>query len=112
MSDDKAFHFFTDKTATRFHIANRLRELGWHETTKDKPALFNDENLTLNDEISKTLEYKHLLAALVARHCPDVMLTTYHVNDDNYPQVFAQMIYSHYLVNQVYQPNIKDQNGY
>ncbi|MGD9592704.1 MAG: hypothetical protein AB7V32_09310, partial [Candidatus Berkiella sp.] len=90
------FYFFSSRMATKFHIAKRLLSMGWQELTSEKNALFTDNNLTLNDDISKTLEYKHLLALLVNKHCKDLMPITYCVNDDNYNQVLAKMIYEHY----------------
>jgi tubulin--tyrosine ligase len=94
--------------ATKFHIAKRLLEAGWQEAKNKIDAIFSDANLTLNDEISKHLEYKHLLAHLVAKHCPNFMPLTYCINDNNYQQVLAKMIYENYMVNNVYEKNIKD----
>ncbi len=91
------FHFYSSRMATKFHIARRLLASGWEEAPQPEHALFTDKNLTLNDEISKQVEYKHLLAALVAKSCFDVMPITYNVNDQNFEQVFAKMIYEHYL---------------
>jgi tubulin--tyrosine ligase len=108
MEKTHLFHFFSSRLATRFHIARRLLAKGWQETSQIAQASFADTNLTLNDEISKYLEYKHLLAALVAKNCPDIMPITYHVNDENYQTVFAKMIFDHYMINNIYQKEIKD----
>ncbi|MFI4936940.1 MAG: hypothetical protein ACHQJ6_00335 [Candidatus Berkiellales bacterium] len=100
------FHFFSYRPAVRFHITKQLEGLGWERAAHAKEALFTDDNLTLNDEISLHLEYKHLLAALVAKHCPDVMPVTYYINDQNYAEVFAKMTYDFYLPHGRYEPDI------
>lgn len=94
--------------ATKFHISRRLLERGWIESVKAKDAAFTDENLTLNDEISKYLEYKHLLAQLAAAYFPDKMPLTYCINDQNFERVFAKMTYEHYMANNRYQKTIAD----
>jgi tubulin--tyrosine ligase len=106
----KLFHFFSYRPAIRYHIERRLLERGWQKTANAKDALFADRHLTLPEESSNHLEYKHLLAQLVGKYCKDVMLPTYCINDKNYPQVFAKIIYDHYLVNGQYQadqPHLK-----
>lgn len=108
MEKPPKFYFFSSKMATKFHIARRLLELGWEETTRPCEAIFSDANLTLNDAVSTQVEYKHLLAALVAKYCPDIMPLTYCVDDDNCQQVLAKIIYDHYMINNVYEKNIKD----
>lgn len=100
-----SFHFNTYHTATRFHIARELKKRGW-EKLERSPALFSEQNLSLNDEISQHFEYKHLLANLLQKHRVDFWPLTYTINDQNYSQVLSQMTLNHYMVDQVYQPNI------
>lgn len=102
------FYFFEFRTATRFHISRKLLSLGWEKSHLPREATFGDHNLTLNDEISKHFEYKHLLAQLVDKYCPDIMPITYWVNDHNYKEVFAKIIYDHYMVNNQYGQNVKN----
>lgn len=99
MGNPLSFYFFSSRTAIRFHIARQLLARGWQETLQPKEAVFSDDNLTLNDEISKNLEYKHLLAQLMSRYCPNRMPLSYWLNDENCTQVFAKMMYDHYLIN-------------
>ncbi len=94
--------------ATKFHIARRLLNLGWQENTSINNSLFNDENLQLNDEVSIHLEYKHLLAKLVEKHCKEIMPLTYSINDDNYQEIIAKIIYQNYMVNNRFEKNIAD----
>lgn len=102
-----SFYFFSYRPAIRYKISQRLLSLGWEKSNNASSALFTDKNLILNDEISKNLEYKHLLAALVSRHCKGYMPLTYCINDSNYPEVFAKIIYENYLANGQYQKNIQ-----
>ncbi len=104
----RAFYFFSSRMATKFHIAKRLLSIGFIESNQEKEALFSDSNLTLNDEVSKVLEYKHLLAKLVQKFCKNIMPLTYYVNDDNYHDVFAKMIFENYMKNNRYQKEIAD----
>lgn len=108
MANNLKFYFFSSKYATKFHIARRLQNENWSEVTTPAEALFTDANLTLNDEVSKHLEYKHLLAKLVSKHCSNLMPLTYSINDNNYQQVLARIVYEHYMNNNVYEKNVKD----
>ncbi|MBS0290361.1 MAG: hypothetical protein JSS07_10070 [Proteobacteria bacterium] len=100
------FYFFSSRYATKFHIANRLLALGWQNTNPSE-ALFSDTNLTLNDDVSKHLEYKHLLAQLLTKYNLNFLPKTYCIDDDNCQQVFAKMIYENYMVDQKYHKNIE-----
>jgi tubulin--tyrosine ligase len=108
MESPPKFYFFSAQMATKFHIAKRLLEIGWQEAANKDEAIFSDENLTLNDEISKHLEYKHLLAQLVMKHAPSFMPLTYCINDSNYQQILAKIVHEHHIVNNVYEKNVKD----
>jgi len=106
MSAQNKFHFFTYRTALRFHIARKLEKLGWERAPSFESARFTDQNLTLCDEISKHLEYKHFLAELLRETSEKIMPLTYCINDDNYQRVLAKLIYEHYLVNNQYKKNL------
>lgn len=103
------FYFFSERMAIRFHLSKRLLALGWERASKASDAIFTDENLILQDEISKNLEYKHLLARLLSKRCPDIMPITYYLNDENYSKVFSEIIYKHTILSGKYEPlaNIK-----
>lgn len=90
------FCFFSYRTAIRYHLANQLLKRGWVRTDREKEAVFSDRNLTLNDDISVHLEYKHLLAALLKKHHIEVMPLSYSINDNNFQQIIAEIIYRHY----------------
>jgi len=90
------FHFFSYKMAIRFHISKRLESLGWKKTNQKTLACFSDRNLSLDDQISLNLEYKHLLSQLLKSES-DIMPLTYEINDDNYSNVLAQIYYENVL---------------
>ncbi|MGE3319229.1 MAG: YheC/YheD family protein [Candidatus Berkiella sp.] len=100
------FYFFNYVPAIRYHISRCLKERGWVEAKNAASADFGDRHLSLHDEASKNLEYKHLLAKLVEKIDPPVMPLTYTLNDDNAGQVLARVIYEKYLVNNQYQATI------
>lgn len=108
MNTPNTFYFFSYVPAIRYHISQRLLKRGWVEAPNAASAQLGDRHLTLNDEIAKNLEYKHLLAELLGQISPPIMPLTYAINDDNCQQVFAKIIFEHYLANHQYQSKIKD----
>lgn len=110
MNNAPKFYFFSNRYAIRYHISKRLLERGWEKAERSSDAIFTDQNLILNDEISKNLEYKHLLAYLVKKHCSSVMPVTYCINDDNYLRIFSEIIYHFYTIDGKYEkiiPHLK-----
>lgn len=101
------FYFFSNRTAIRYHIANQLLKRGWTRTDREKEAVFSDRNLTLNDDISVHVEYKHLLAELLKKHHIHAMPLSYLINDNNFQQVIAEVIYHHYWQKGRYDPTAK-----
>lgn len=100
------FYFFSYVPAIRYHISRCLKERGWVEASNGASADFGDRHLSLNDEVSKNLEYKHLLAKLTEKIAPPVMPLTYPINDENADSVLAKIIYEHYLPDNQYQTTI------
>lgn len=99
------FCFFSYRTAIRYHLANQLISRGWDRTDHESRSVFSDRNLTLNDDITVNLEYKHLLANVLKKHHLEVMPLSYHINDENYEQVIAKVIYNHYWKKGRYDPD-------
>lgn len=98
-------HFHTYKTSIRYHIKRVLESKGWSVGEKNS-ALFSDLNLTLDDEVSKHFEYKHFLAELLQKKCPDLQPLTYPINDENATQVLSKIALNHYYIDHQYQKNI------
>lgn len=104
---NNTYHFNTYHTATRFHYARELDKRGWDKTDLET-ADFCEKNLTLNDEIAKHFEYKHLLAELLQAAKVDFFPLSYSINDNNYSQVLSKITLKHYMINNVYHENVKD----
>lgn len=107
MTCDK-FHFFSLGTTTRYHIARRLTALGWERANDAHEACFTDRHLSIDDTIGETLEYKNRLAQLMKRHQLPWMPLTYCLDEDSKTDVFAEIIYNHYLKKQQYKPDTQD----
>ncbi len=80
-----SFYFEQPIMPTAFNIQQRLEQQGY-SACKNNPA-FSDENLNLNNQLTETLEFKHLLAKLSAHYCPEVMPLTYYIDSDNFSDV-------------------------
>lgn len=106
MNTPYRYYFFSERMAIRFHLSKRLLAMGWERANNASDARFSDEHLILQDEISKNLEYKHLLSSLVKKYCPGYMPITYHLTDENYSRVLSEIIYKHYTVNGKYTPSV------
>lgn len=68
-----------------------MQQQGWHGSRFNWQASFNDNNLQFNREAAQCLEYKHLLARLLTYYCPEVMPSTYCINDKNWPFVLEKI---------------------
>ncbi|CEK12037.1 ATP-grasp domain-containing protein [Legionella hackeliae] len=94
----KRRHFFlnAEQSPTHFNLSRYLQAQGWHYSRFNWQASFSDKNLQFNSEAAQCLEYKHLLAQLIAHYCPEVMPLTYCINDENWPVILAQIADKHY----------------
>ena len=102
------FYFFADRMAIRFHIGKRLLAIGWEKVISEDLATFGDRHLTLNDNTSQHIEFKHLLAQLMQKAAPELIPITYSLDDENFVTVFAKIIFEHYLPKGQYVSTIKD----
>jgi hypothetical protein len=82
---------------TDYNLSRYLQEQGWCSSRLSDQADFSDENLNFDLEAAEALEYKHLLAQLVNKYCPEVMPLTYCINDYNWTEVLHQLATNHYL---------------
>jgi tubulin--tyrosine ligase len=87
------------QSPTHYNLSRYLQEQNWCLSPTNEQADFSDENFQFNLKASEQLEYKHLLAQLVAKNCPELMPTTYCINDQNWPQVLNQLASDYYLPN-------------
>ncbi|MDP1604560.1 MAG: tubulin-tyrosine ligase [Legionella sp.] len=85
------FYFPTPLTPTFYNLSAHLQANGWTASRFRKFADFSDKNLAFNEDAALSLEYKHLLAQLISRYCPEVMPRTYCINDQNWPAVLSKV---------------------
>lgn len=81
---------------TAYNLSRYLQEYGWIPTRFNRLAHFSEQHLQFDTHAAEQLEFKHLLAELVAAHCPETMPITYCVNDYNWQFVVDQIIHNHY----------------
>lgn len=108
MSRAHCFYFFSLRTAIRYHIAKRLIEQGWTRVNCESEAVLSDRHLSIDDEVSKYLEYKHLLAALIKKYRLSIAPLTYCIQDENYAHVIAEAMYDNHIVCASKHSNVRD----
>lgn len=84
--------YLPDKgSPTAYNLGVHLQALGWQPTHSPQQADFGEANLDFHEAAACCLEYKHLLAQLVAQACPQVMPVTWCINDHNWPQILGKL---------------------
>lgn len=88
----KTYRFYLQKhlSPTAYNLSLYLEARGWRLSTLEQ-ADFSEAHLGFNDDAALCLEYKHLLAALVAEACPQVMPVTYCIDDHNWLEVLSRL---------------------
>lgn len=81
------FCFQNLQSPTFYNINQYLQKHGWYPTRFNWIANFKEQHFDFNLPAAETLEFKHLLAQLVAQHCPEVIPETYCINDQNWISV-------------------------
>lgn len=103
------YHYcLTQQSPTSYNLAKYLQQQGWRSTYFNWRADFGEKNLQFNQSAAETLEFKHLLAQLVAQYCPHTMPETYVINDDNWSTVLSDIADKYYLQNQQVIDHIDD----
>ncbi len=90
------FYLRESLSPTYSNLARYLQERGWHPTRFSGLADFGEQNFQFDLSAAECLEFKNLLAQLVAQYCPHVMLPTYCINDENWPLVLNQIAHKYY----------------
>lgn len=90
------FYLQEKLSPTGCNLSLWLQASGWKSCRLQQQADFSEANLAFNEEAALCLEYKHLLANLVAKTCPRIMPVTYCINDYNWPQVLSQLVEDYY----------------
>lgn len=87
----RRFYLQPHLSPTDHNLSHYLLMQGWKVSPFRWLANFSDKHLHYHQEAAQTLEYKHLLANLVASYCPDVMPLTFCINDNNWLGVLSQL---------------------
>lgn len=88
----KRFYLREACSPTYYNLSKYLQARGWQPSglTPTKAA-FSEANFDFHAKAAETLEYKHLLAKLVADCCREAAPRTYPINDDTWPSVLTAM---------------------
>ena len=83
------FHLRPSLSPTYDNIRRYLTEKGWAPTRFPMLAHFGEKNFQYDIPTTECLEFKHLLAQLVTRYCPQTMPETHSIDDQNWPNIIA-----------------------
>jgi hypothetical protein len=78
------------------NLCHYLQKQGWGRTRFNWLAHFSEQNFQFDLPAAQCLEFKNLLAQLVAQFCPQVMPVTYCINDQNWPLILSQLADEYY----------------
>lgn len=87
------------KSPTYANLCRYLHEQHWYKTQIIWRAHFSEQNFQFDASAAECLEYKDLLAHLIDLYCPQVMPTTFCINDRNWSLILNQIAAEFYLKN-------------
>ena len=93
------FHLKPLQSPTYYNLYTRLQRQGWKSTPFNWLASFGENHFQFNLLAAEQLEFKHLLAQLVADYCLQVMPETYCINEKNWSFVLSTLADKYYLKN-------------
>lgn len=96
-----------DFSPTLFQLEKFMQAAGLKRTRWSWRAKFTERNLNFPEDACECLEYKHLLAILLAKYCPNIVPETYVLNDYSWSTVLSDLAQNHYIVKQKYKDEIK-----
>ncbi|MFC7782428.1 tubulin-tyrosine ligase [Legionella taurinensis] len=91
----RRYHLDTSLSPTHFNLSRCLSQQGWKVTRFNCLSSINDKVLLFNEAAAQTLEYKHLLAQLVADYCPQIAPQTFCVDEGNWQEVVHHLVGIH-----------------
>jgi hypothetical protein len=94
---NKEFILNPAHSPTYYNLHRHLQALGWHHCTYPSKAGFSDKNFQFNEAATQCLEFKHLLAQLLNRNCPEIIPLTYCINDANWSKVLQNIASRFYV---------------
>src|SRR5687768_10145349 len=93
------FSFKQLNSPTFYNLNQFLIQRGWRSTRFAWLANFGEKNFQFDQSAAEQLEFKHLLAQLVADNCPGMMPETFCINDTNWSWVLSNMAEKYYMKN-------------
>ncbi len=100
------FRNTTDFSPTLYQLEQFMQTAGMKSTRWGWRAKFTERNLNFAEDACECLEYKHLLAQLVASYCPQVTPETYILNDYSWSSVLSDVAHSHYMTQQTLEDEV------
>lgn len=85
---------------TLYQLEQFMQTAGLKRTRWSWRAQFSERNLDFAADACECLEYKHLLAQLLAQYCPEVIPETYILNDYSWTSVLNDVSQAHYISKQ------------
>jgi hypothetical protein len=79
------------KSPTYYNLYHHLLKQGWRPTRYNWLAQITKKHFEFPKAPAESLEFKNILARLITQYCPEVMPTTYCINDNNW-QIVAQQL--------------------
>ena len=87
----RKFHLIEDKSPTHANLTRFLKAEGWKPCKFSALASVNEDWLQFSPLISKTLEYKHLLASFLQENDLEYLMPeTFFIDDRIWPLVLAE----------------------
>ncbi len=84
------------QSPTYYNLCRYLHEQGWEHTRFNWFAHFSEQNFQFDLPAAECLEFKNLMAQLVAPFRPQVMPVTYCINDQTWPLILNQIADEYY----------------
>ncbi|KTC98982.1 Tubulin-tyrosine ligase family protein [Legionella erythra] len=93
--NSRRYHLDASLSPTHYNLSRYLSLQGWKATAFKCLSRINDNTLRFSEPAAQTLEYKHLLAKLVADYCPQVAPQTFCIDEANWQDVVHHLVAIH-----------------
>jgi hypothetical protein len=102
------FRAGAELSPTLYQLEKFMQAAGFKRTRWAWRAKFTERNLNFAPDACECLEYKHLLAQLLAKYCPKIVPETYILNDYSWSSVLSDLAQEHYIIEQKFHDEIKN----
>ncbi|MDR3501906.1 MAG: tubulin-tyrosine ligase [Legionella sp.] len=96
IKDHLRFYLRQSQSPTYYNLCHYLQAQGWKSLRLNWRAHFSEKNFQFDLSAAQCLEFKNLLAQLVAPFSPQIMPDTYCINDHNWPLILNQIADEYY----------------